>query len=157
MNTQGIKQISIKDSPFLHRLIYKDGKGVKLLHSEKYNLRGKPDLIFKNIITGRFVPMELKSGQITDDLRHGDIMQLTAYFLIIEDVMGRRPRVGYLRYQNAMFKIKNNRKRRKALLRITAEMRKMLLTGEGQANPSFVNCRYCIAKNTVCEFADIEN
>ena len=154
MNTQGIKQIAVKDRPFFHRLIYKDGKGVKLLHSEKYNLRGKPDLIFKNIITGRLVPMELKSGQIKDDLHNGDIMQLTAYFLIIEDTMGCRPKFGYLRYQNAMFKVKNNRKRRKALLHITSEMRKMLVTGEGKANPSFVNCRYCTAKDTVCKFTD---
>ena len=150
---RGIKQVKLKDAPFLCRQIYADGKGGKMLRCEKHNLRGKPDYIFRNIITGRFVPMELKSGQVDDAPHHGDLMQLAAYFLIIEDAMGVAPKKGYLRYKNAMFKVKNTVRLRKALLNVVADMRKMLVTGEGQANPSFVNCRYCVAKDTVCEFA----
>jgi len=149
---RGVTQVAPRDTLFLHRLIYQDGKGSKLLHSEKYNLRGKPDFIFKSIVTGRLVPIELKSGKAAEMPRHGDIMQLAAYFLIIEDTMERRPKKGYLRYKDAMFKIKNTARLRKAVTTIMNEMRQMLVTGEGAANPSFVNCRYCAANGTVCEF-----
>ncbi|MDR2183544.1 MAG: Dna2/Cas4 domain-containing protein [Clostridiales bacterium] len=151
---RGIRQVKLKDAPFLCRQIYADGQGGRLLHSEKHNLRGKPDFIFKNIITGRLVPMELKSGEVESTPHHGDIMQLAAYFLIVEDTMGARPKVGYLRYKNAMFKVKNTSRLRRALLDIVADMRRMLITGEGEANPSFARCRYCAARGTVCEFTD---
>jgi len=148
---RGVTQVTLRDAPFLCRRIYADGKGGKLLRSEKYHLRGKPDYVYRNIVTGRLVPMELKSGEGDNGPRHGDLMQLIAYFLIIEDAMGKRPRVGFLRYKNAMFKVKNTARLRKALLAVVADMREMLETGHGQANPSFVNCRYCAAKGTVCE------
>jgi CRISPR-associated exonuclease Cas4 len=151
---RGIKQVKLRDAPFLCRQIYADGKGGKMLCCEKHNLRGKPDFVFKKIITGRLVPMELKSGEVDGAPHYGDIMQLAAYFLIIEDAMGAKPKKGYLRYKNAMFKVKNTARLRKALLNVVADMREMLVTGEGEANPSFVNCRYCIARGTVCEFAD---
>ena len=150
---RGVKQVSLRDAPFLCRQIYVDGQGAKMLRSEKHDLRGKPDYIFKNIITRRIVPMELKSGEVADGPHHGDIMQLAAYFLIIEEAMGARPKFGYLRYKNAMFKVKNTLRLRKALLATVADMREMLATGKGQANPSFVNCRYCAARGTVCEFS----
>lgn len=149
---RGIRQVSIKDKPFLCRSVYKDGKGGKVLRSERYDLRGKPDFIYKNIITGRFIPMEIKSGEIDDTPHHGDIMQLAAYFLIIEDAMGKRPRKGYIRYKNTMFKIKNTARLRKTLLAVVGDMRQMLVTGVGEANPSFAHCRYCVANGTVCEF-----
>ena len=85
---KGVKQVSLRDAPFLCRQIYADGQGVKMLRSEKHDLRGKPDYIFKNIFTRRLVPMELKSGEVADGPHHGDIMQLAAYFLIIEEAMG---------------------------------------------------------------------
>jgi len=136
---------------YFHRCIYEDGRGGKLLHSPKYNLRGKPDFIFKNILTGGLVPMELKSGEADGAPRRGDIMQLAAYFLIIEDTMNKRPRKGYLRYKNAKFKVRNTSRLRKELLDVVQDMRKMLATGEGRANPSFAHCRHCVARYTVCE------
>ena len=151
MNTRGIKQISLQDRPRLHRLIYGDAKGGKLLYSAKHNLRGKPDFIFQSRITGRLLPMELKSGRADGLPHHGDVMQLAAYFVIIEEAMGKRPRRGYLRYQNALFAIKNSAKRRKELCAILTDMRKMLKTGEGHANPSFAHCRHCAARGTVCD------
>ena len=151
MNVRGIKEISLRDRPRLHRLIYGDAKGGKLLYSVKHNLRGKPDFIFQSRITGRLLPMELKSGQVAGKPHHGDVMQLAAYFVIIEEAMGKRPKHGYLRYQNSLFAIKNSAKRRKELLAILVDMRKMLKTGEGHADPSFSHCRHCVARGTVCE------
>jgi len=150
---RGVKRVNLRDAPFLCRQIYADGQGGKLLKSEKHNLRGKPDYIYKSIITGRLIPMELKSSEVDDMPNYGDLMQLAAYFLIIEDAMGSpRPKKGYLRYKNAMFKVKNTARLRRNLLSVVEDMREMLATGEGSANPSFVNCRYCVARGTVCEF-----
>ena len=123
------------------------------MRSTRHDLRGKPDFIFRSRITGRPAPMELKSGRVAGQPRHGDIMQLVAYFVIIEDAMGKRPKRGYLRYQNAMFVIKNSTKRRRELYAVLADMRNMLKTGEGHANPSFVHCRHCVARGTVCEIS----
>lgn len=148
-----IKRVKIKDKPFLCRLIYADGKGSKLLKCDKHNLRGKPDMIYRNIITGRLIPIELKSGD-ADAPNLGDIMQLATYFLLIQSYYGARPKFGFLRYKNSMFKIKNTRQIRNDLLDTINDMRQMLNTGEGLANPSFVNCKYCIARATVCKFAE---
>jgi len=81
-------------------------------------------------------------------------MQLAAYFLIIEEAIGARPKAGYLRYKNAMFKVKNTARLRRKLLDVVADMREMLATGKGRASPSFAQCRYCVARGTVCEFID---
>ena len=147
-----IKETKIKDRPFLCRTVYADGMGCKLLYSVKDNLRGKPDFIFKSRITGRLLPMELKSGKVDGEPNYGDVMQLAAYFVIIEEAMGKRPKKGYLRYQNAMFVVKNSGRLRKELKAVLANMRNMLENGEGEADPSFVNCRYCVARDTVCEY-----
>ena len=150
MNMKGIKEVRLKKRPFFSRPVYIDGK---ILASQKHGLRGRPDMIFQKRLTGRLVVMEVKSGEVKDGPHYGDVMQLAAYFLIIEESMGKRPRRGLLRYRNAMFVIKNSARRRKEVLEIAQAMRLMLETGQGEARPSFVHCRYCIARDAVCEFA----
>ena len=148
---RGVKQVRLKSKPFFCRLIYSDEAGGQVLRCEKHELRGRPDFIYKTRLMGRLVPMELKSGEVKDGPHYGDVMQLVTYFVIIEGAMGKRPGRGYLRYKNAMFVVKNTRAVRKELMAILADMRKMLKTGQGAANPSFVHCRHCLARGTVCE------
>ena len=126
----------------------------KLLYSAKYDLRGKPDYIFKKRLGGATVPVELKSGSIKDDpLPHpGDLLQLAAYFLLLEDIYGKRPPYGWLKYSDYMFYVRNTRKIRKEVKQTMADMRKMLEDGEGTPNASFVNCRHCICNGTVCPY-----
>lgn len=141
------------------RMIYSDETGGKLLVSEKYELQGKPDYIFQSIINKKYIPVEIKSTQLKDDETYpheGDLMQLVAYFLIIEDVYGSRPKYGRLVYKNRMFIIKNTRALRKQLKRSLREMRQMLVTGVGQAEPSFPKCRNCVSRGTVCKWYDKE-
>ncbi|MDI3312602.1 MAG: CRISPR-associated protein Cas4, partial [Thermoanaerobacterium sp.] len=56
----------------------------KLLKSSKYGISGKPDYIYD--IGNELIPLELKSSKVEG---HSpllkDVMQLTAYFLIIEE------------------------------------------------------------------------
>jgi len=127
----------------------------KILISEKYNLRGKPDFIFKHKKKPNLLlPVELKSGSIKDakEPHYGDMMQLVAYFLIIEDCFGVVPPEGMIAYKDRIFVIKNVPEIRKMLLDIIEDMEYMLETGEGDVKPSFVKCRYCMCRGTVCEF-----
>lgn len=141
-------------------LIYADqksgGKGDsdfgKLLYSATYELQGKPDYIFRKRFGKALVPMELKSGAIGDSpVPHpGDLLQLGAYFLILEDVYKVKPKFGKLVYRDYMFLVKNTRNLRKEIQHTTKEMREMLIFGVAKANDSFATCRYCICNGTVC-------
>ncbi len=124
----------------------------KILYSEKYNIQGKPDYIFKRF--NSYYPIELKSGSIKDDpMPHlGDLMQLVAYFIIIEDLYGHRVKEGKLVYKDYCFRIKNTRRLRKYFFKVLSDMRHMLKTGKGNPTCSFTHCKYCICRHTVCEF-----
>lgn len=145
--------------PIGYKLFYTDQKNItkkenviysKLLYSEKYNLTGKPDYIFKK--GNKFLPIELKSGKIKENTPHpGDILQLIAYFLILEDLYNAKINYGKLIYCNKAFIIKNTKKNKTLVLNTLKEMRNMLKTGEGIANCNFIKCNHCICKNTVCE------
>ena len=149
---RAIRRVPMRSRPRFCRLIYSDGRGAVVLRSQWHNLHGKPDFIYKRRVTGGLIPMELKSGKAPDAPHLGDLMQLAAYFIIIEESHGKRPRRGVLRYADGMFVVKNTMRLRRQLLSITADMRLMLKTGQGAASPSFVKCRYCVARDTVCEF-----
>lgn len=126
----------------------------KLLFSEKYNIQGKPDFIYKKFNTCYII--ELKSGAIKDEpMPHmGDLLQLVSYFLIVEDLYGYKIKKGKLIYSDYCFIVRNTRALRKYLLNTLEDMRYMLKTGEGEANCSFSHCRYCMCRQTVCEFYD---
>ncbi len=137
------------------QIIYSDEDGGTLLVSEKYDLQGKPDYIFQTLLGGAYIPVELKSTKLKEDEYYpheGDLMQLVAYFLIIEDVYGKRPKQGRLIYKNRMFIIKNTRSLRRQINAYLKEMRKMMNTGKGIAEPSFPKCRNCVSRGTVCEW-----
>ncbi len=138
------------------RPIYSDQKGTHLLVAERLELQGKPDYIFKTWLTGHYVPLEIKSGQLKEGFPHlGDVYQLAAYFLIIEEVYGKRPPYGKLVYANKTFTLRNTRKLRKEILKVLQEMRKMLIKpGRVGASPSFTKCRHCVCRLTVCEYCE---
>lgn len=138
--------------------VYSDEKGTKLLLAPKLQMQGKPDYIFQTWFLKKYIPLEIKSGVLKEDEPHlGDVYQLAAYFLIIEEVYGKKPPYGKLVYANKTFKIKNTFKIRKELKQTLTQMRDML---EGkitlQADPSFIKCKHCICKMTVCEFNEGE-
>lgn len=126
----------------------------KLLKSERFSIQGKPDFIFKGKNT--FIPVELKSGNINDDrLPHsGDLMQLVAYFIIIEENFDIAPKEGRIIYNDYMFIIENTKKLRNQLIEVIKDMRLMLKDGENEPSCEYVKCRHCICRGTVCEFCD---
>ncbi len=134
--------------------IYKDEKGTKLLRAEDLGLQGKPDFIFETWLGKRYIPLEIKSGRLTEDEPHlGDMYQLVAYFLIIEEVYGKRPPYGKLVYANKTFTIRNTARLRRELHQTMKQMRWMLEERYTPvATPDFIKCKHCICKDTVCEW-----
>lgn len=161
-----MRKLTARDDVRGYALIYADQKQSKkreedfgkLLYSAKYELQGKPDYVFQSPILKKIVPVELKSGAIgeADFPHHGDLLQLGAYFLILEDVYGQKPPFGRLVYQDYMFEIKNTAKLRNEVLGTMKEMREMLQYGVGKAKPSFATCRPCVCNGTVCQFSETE-
>ena len=142
-----------------YQLFYEDKAGAEapVFVCERYGLRGKPDAIYANKNGAALIPVELKSTEIGEksEPHRGDLMQLAAYFLLVEAQYGIRPAQGRLIYKDAAFKVKNCGKLRKALLDTMADMRDMLETGQTDFNgASFVKCKHCLCRGTVCGFTD---
>lgn len=126
----------------------------KMLYSEKYMLKGKPDYILKSNNSESYIPIELKSGNISgESFPHmGDLLQLITYFIIIEEEFLQRPKYGKLIYNDYMFIVKNTKAHRKMVLKTVKDMRKMLKTGKAKnVEPSFMKCKHCVCNNSVCE------
>ncbi len=144
--------------PRFATLVYTDTKEKNvdsyMLKSEKHKLRGKPDLIYKSHLTGNYIPIELKSGKLHKDAtfpREGDLMQLVAYFFMIEENYNCTVKYGKLIYKNKKFIVKNNRKMRKQFLSILDDMRNFDIKS-CDFSPSKKTCQSCSLKNTVCEY-----
>lgn len=154
INVKDKKEIGVRGAT----AIYTDEKGTKLLVAPKYELQGKPDFIFETWFLKRYIPLEIKSGKLKEEVPHpGDVYQLAAYFLIIEEVYGKRPPYGKLVYANKTFTIRNTFKIRHEIKSILRQMRNMLEEKEMPiAEPSFMKCKNCICKGTVCEFNEGE-
>ncbi|MBE6011656.1 MAG: CRISPR-associated protein Cas4 [Lachnospiraceae bacterium] len=159
-----VKKKKIKFPGSGYRLFYSDEKNTprkenviysKLLKSEKYGLQGKPDYIFSK--RGKLLPVELKSGTIGEEPlpRFGDLLQLAAYFIIIEECFDTHPPYGEIIYSDYMFKIKNTKKIRKELLDTVEGMRLMLTEGPmDEPSCEYVKCRHCLCRGTVCEYCE---
>lgn len=138
------------------RMVYSDEKGGKLLVSTTYDIQGKPDFIFKSLLSRRYIPFEIKSGQCKANYPHeGDLMQLVAYFVIIEEVYGKKPTYGKLVYQNKTFIVRNTLSLRIQLKQTLRQMRQMLEGRRGlDPEPSYIKCRNCVCQHTVCEWEE---
>lgn len=88
-------------------MVYGDlhSKG-SVLKSRTYRLTGKPDMVIRK---GRFlIPYEYKHSDSTVP-RDGHLLQMGAYFLILEDLNpGFTVPYGVLKYNNSAFRIKNS-------------------------------------------------
>ncbi len=151
-----------KTTKFNYKLFYADEKkddeniiSAKILKSDKYKLKGKPDYILKHKKLNKYIPIELKSGMIKDKMypRENDLMQLVAYFLIIEDLFDNKPKYGYLVYKDYMFIVKNTKKLRQQLLQIIKDMKFMETTGKSKkiSEVNFPKCRLCKYRSSVCQ------
>ncbi len=76
------------------------------LVSRRYGLTGKPDYLVQ--IDRGIVPVELKSGNIPRNGRPhvGNVMQLAAYCLLVEDTMAVSVPYGIIKYRDGSIRIR---------------------------------------------------
>lgn len=104
--------------------IYTDlhGQG-EILRSERLGISGKPDMIVRR---GReIIPYEYKSTD-SDKPREGHIMQMAAYFAILEENFpDNTVNYGVLKYKDTAFRIENTQELRLRLIETVNEMRSL--------------------------------
>lgn len=66
------------------------------LVSHSHRLAGRPDFLLAQ--RGQIIPVEAKPTRTATTPLPGDVLQLMAYCLLVEDVLGQRPAFGILRY-----------------------------------------------------------
>ncbi len=155
---QSVRKSNKKERPTFTKLVYTDTNNKKydsvMLKSTKHMLRGKPDLVYKSLFTRKYYPIELKSGSLGSNAtfpRDGDLMQLCAYFFMLEEHYSCKVPYGKLVYNDCAFIVKNNKYMRKTFLTILSDMR----TFDISKTSCTVNkkiCSTCSLKHTVCKY-----
>ncbi len=94
----------------------------KPLYSGRYQLTGKPDYLIET--KKELIPVEVKSTHLKgDDPYLSHKLQLAAYCLLVEDVLGVRPSHGILKYSNTTMRLPFSDGLRAELLDTLAAMR----------------------------------
>src|SRR5262245_37189539 len=111
------------------KIVYQDVSGLakKPLYSSRLGLTGKPDYLLKDQ-HDNLIPVEVKSGFAPRGGRpyQSQLMQLAAYFLLVEDVLQRPVPYGLIRYRDQTLRIANTDELREQLVEMIAEMRMLL-------------------------------
>ncbi len=104
------------------KIVYQDadGSGAPLL-ATSHPLSGKPDYVILSP-EGAPIPVELKLTIESDQPQGHHVMQLAAYFVILEDLYDQPPIYGVLRYANTDFTIQYTEALKRKVLRLLAEM-----------------------------------
>ena len=111
--------------------------------SDTYQLTGKPDYIVRT--TDGLVPVEVKSQACGERGPYeGEVAQLVAYCLLVEDVMGEPVPNGLLRYADREVPVPFTDKRWAKLLGLLGEMRELDAVADVNRNHTNVGkCRSC--------------
>jgi len=118
-------------------ILYEDASGreQEQLFSARLLMAGKPDYLMRDK-NGDLVPVEVKSGDAPRAGRpyESHLMQLAAYFFLIEDVLQRPVPYGLIRYRNRTIRIANTDELRARLMEAIAQMRKLMARGGAHRN-----------------------
>jgi CRISPR-associated exonuclease Cas4 len=120
----------------------------KILTSEKYDLRGRPDYILKK--EDGLVPVEVKTGRTPKGPLFSHILQLAAYFLLIEENYKTRPPYGIIKYSEREQEIENDEELKKILIAKLREMREIMIIKKVHRNHKRDSkCRFC-SRREIC-------
>ena len=121
---------------------YVDSGDAPLLRSEKYGLSGRPDYVIE--ANGELIPVEIKTGRKPRGPLFSHVLQVAAYGMIVEDVMGKPVSHGVLRYGDEEHEIELDQDLRNLVLSKLEEMHKKELTGKVHRNHNRPGkCRSC--------------
>ncbi len=104
----------------------------ELFVSKKYGLSGRPDHIIKK--DGFYIPVELKTGRTPRGPLFSHIVQIGAYCTIMEDVSGRAPPYGIIKYPERSFEIEYTEDLRNIVLNMREKLLRDLDRGEAHRN-----------------------
>jgi CRISPR-associated exonuclease Cas4 len=123
-------------------ILYVDSGDAPLLRSEKYGLSGRPDYVIE--VGGELVPVEIKTGRKPRGPLFSHVLQVAAYGLLVEDVMGKPVSHGVLRYGDEEHEIELDQDLRGLVLTKLDEMRRKELSGKVHRNHNRPGkCRSC--------------
>lgn len=114
-------------------IIYTDSGAWKrndqVLHASSVRLAGKPDYLVRQN-DGTIIPVEVKSGLAPDRPWEGQLLQLAAYCLLVEETHGIRPPYGILQYKDDAFAVEYTPELELDLLDLLEEMREAYLDND---------------------------
>jgi CRISPR-associated exonuclease Cas4 len=115
-------------------------------------LTGKPDYLVE--AANGLIPVELKSRNCPRSGPHeGEVAQVTAYCVLVEDSFGATPPCGIIQYADRSWPIRYTLKGRKQLLHILDEMREARYTRTAHRDHQHAaRCRAC-GYRAVCDEA----
>ncbi|HUS15039.1 MAG TPA: PD-(D/E)XK nuclease family protein [Chloroflexia bacterium] len=132
------------------RVVYTDAgaqqRATESLFSRRYGLVGKPDYLLED--DGAILPVEVKPTRRATQPYDGDVLQLLAYCLLVEEHHARPP-YGLLRYAETTFRIDYTDAARAHLLAAIAEIQ--AARGGGELDRSHDDARRC----AYCMFAEV--
>jgi CRISPR-associated exonuclease Cas4 len=125
----------------LGSLVAVDAGAPMTLHSSRYRISGRPDIV-RRLPDGRRVPIELKSRPAPPaGPRPSHRVQVAVYCLLLEESTGVAPPFGVVRYGDGVeFRVPWNAAARAELLRLRAELDRPY---DGHATPSVAKCARC--------------
>jgi CRISPR-associated exonuclease Cas4 len=103
------------------------GRAQEPFISKRLLMAGKPDYLMKDR-NGDLIPIEVKSSNAPRAGRpyESHLMQLAAYFLLLEDVLQRPVPYGLIRYRNRTLRVANTDELRTRLMDVIAQMRRLM-------------------------------
>ena len=113
------------------------------LFSNNYRLVGKPDYLVKQ--GGAVIPVEVKSTSLRGRSPYDSHkMQLAAYCLLVEDVVGVRPEYGILKYADATIRLDYSDDLREKVLAALSDIRQAMHARDvPRSHDDPVRCRFC--------------
>ena len=137
------------------RVIYSDTgawqRNEQSLFSNAHRITGRPDYLVRN--DQGVIPVEVKSGKAPAAPRHGHVLQLAAYCLLVEECLGARPAYGMIKYDDREFVVDYTPALETELLRVIGEMRDggTLADGPHRNHAEMQRCRRCGVRDACSE------
>ena len=148
LRTTGIVDSLRKEFRVRGKIEYIDIDDSKVFKSERYGLSGRPDYVIK--VNDNIIPVEEKTGRTPRGPLFSHILQIAAYCLLIEDMSGKAPPYGLLKYPEHEHEIEYDEDLRNVVLEKLGEMRKIMETGDAHRNHDRPGkCKYC-SRRPVC-------
>jgi len=132
MRSTGVIDALRKEYRVKGEIEYIDVDKSKVFKSDKYGLSGRPDYIIK--LQAGLIPVEEKKGRTPRGPLFSHILQVAAYCVLIEEVTGKAPPYGILKYPEHEHEIEYNEDLKQVVLEKLSEMREIIRTEECHRN-----------------------